>query len=171
MEHCSKDYETKFNKFCVQFVCHTCSQHDSNLKKNFLTQNKMRQPISKVPGRTRDLRISVAVAVAWMTQTRDLSSASWPWSPHSLSWRSYLGFTNKIMKLISGLLQHQLFKVRNEEAIVPFVLCALSTDQRRGWWKRLAAAWRWGRSHPQDPEEKYRDVLLSHSVETVLIIF
>ena len=129
MEHCSKDYGTKFNNFFIQFVCHTCSQHDSNLKvkTTFLTQNKMRQPIWKLPGRTRDLRISVAVAVAWMTQTRDLSSASWPWSPHSLSWRSYLGFANKkIMKLISGLLQHQLFKVRYEIAIVFKVRTILS---------------------------------------------
>ncbi len=74
----SEVYETKFNKVFIQFVFHTYSQHDSNLnvKKTFLTQNKMRQPIWKLPGRTRDLRISVAVAVAWMTQTRDLSSAS-----------------------------------------------------------------------------------------------
>ncbi len=125
MEHCSKDYGTKFDKFFKPFLCHTYSLHDGNLKV-FLIQNKMRQPISKLPGRTRDLRISVAVAVAWMTQTRDLSRASWPWSPHSLSWRSYLRFANKIMKLIRGRLQHQLFKVWDGNCTV----CPLRFEHR-----------------------------------------
>ncbi len=35
IEHCSKDYRTKFNTFFIQFVFQTYSQHDSNLKINF----------------------------------------------------------------------------------------------------------------------------------------
>lgn len=39
------------------------------------------------PASTRDLRVSVPVAVAFTRHTDEDSSAAWPWSPHNLASR------------------------------------------------------------------------------------
>lgn len=40
-----------------------------------------------IPGKTRDFKISVPVAVALIKHTFALSNAVWPWSPQSLTMR------------------------------------------------------------------------------------
>jgi hypothetical protein len=110
----SEVYETKFNKFFIQFVFHTYSQHDSNLnvKKNFF--NTKQDEAADFETTWKNQRFE-----DFGSRRRGMDDANARPLKRKLTMVApqpeltiIPGFCKqKIMKLNSGRLQHQLFKV------------------------------------------------------------